>query len=40
MELEEAKKIIKESIDEADTTSDLFRIIIERLMKKDGEKCN
>lgn len=34
MELEEAKKLIKESIDEAKTPIDLFRIILEKTYEK------
>ena len=41
MELEEAKKIFKESIDEAKTPIDLFRIILEKVYNKgvyDGKR--
>jgi hypothetical protein len=34
MELEEAKKIFKESIDEAETPIDLFKIILEKTYQK------
>ena len=37
MELEEAKKIFKESIDEAETPIDLFRIIFEKTYEKGVE---
>ena len=37
MELEEAKKIFKESIDEAKTPIDLFRIILEKTYEKGVE---
>ena len=37
MELEEAKKIFKESIDEAETPIDLFRIILEKTYEKGVE---
>ena len=37
MELEEAKKLFKESIDEANTPIDLFRIILEKTYEKGVE---
>ena len=37
MDLEEAKKIFKESIDEAKTPIDLFRIILEKTYEKGVE---
>ena len=40
MELEEAKKIFKESIDEAETPIDLFRIILEKTYEKGVEDGN
>lgn len=37
MELEKAKKIFKESIDEAETPLDLFKIIFEKTYEKGVE---